>query len=381
MRKPIVYLCVSLAVVTGTLSLVGALLYEPDRSPRSLLRDWGLPSSRMVDVAGMRVHVAVEGSGTPLVLLHGTGASLHAWNGWSEALSGQFLVVRPDLPGFGITGPHPGDDYTIAAYVDFLHALAVELGLERFHLAGNSLGGRIAWNYAASYPDRVSRLILIDASGYPRDGEPPLVFRLARIPALGSVLSRMTPRSIFRASLEEVFADDTLVDETRVQRYFELALRDGNREAFLHRARTADDRSDPADRLGAIRAPTLIQWGAQDAWIPLADGRRFARDIPDAELIVYPALGHVPMEEAPAVTARDALRFLLGDQGGSALRAEECPQHEPEHGQEQYDDDPHHLAAGGCIAAQDLHDGVDIQYQYDQPEQAADFHSHISPPQ
>jgi len=292
-----------LLILFIAVALVLAWAWEPDRSVESLTERYR--------VDGMSAHVAVEGSGPALVLLHGTGASLHTWNGWVETLAGDCM----DLPGFGLTGPQPAGDYSIDAYVQFIDAVTRRLGIDDFHLAGNSLGGRIAWNYAVTHPERVNRLILFDASGYRLRRTPSLIFRLAALPGIGAVLTKLTPRSLYRRSLEEVYADDSLVDDALVERYFELSLRAGNREAFLQRVRAASRSApeDPSTALAQIGAPTLVQWGGQDEWIPPEHGRRFAEDIPDARLVVYDDLGHVPMEEAPARTARDAREFLQDD--------------------------------------------------------------------
>jgi len=303
-----------LLILFIALAVLAAWAYEPDRGVESLAERYRVTGSQFLEIGGMRAHVAVEGQGPALVLLHGTGASLHTWNGWVEALADDFRMVRMDLPGFGLTGPDPDGDYSIEAYVRFVDAVTATLGLGDFHLAGNSLGGRVAWNFAATRPERVNRLILIDASGYRLRRAPSLVFRLAALPGIGDVLAKLTPRSLYRRSLEEVYADDGLVDDALVQRYFELSLREGNREAFIRRVRAASRtaREDPAAALAQIGSPTLVQWGGRDEWIPVEHGRRFATDIPDARLVVYEDLGHVPMEEAPARTARDARAFLQG---------------------------------------------------------------------
>lgn len=203
-------------------ALVLAWAWEPDRSVESLTERYRVTGSQFLELDGMSAHVAVEGSGPALVLLHGTGASLHTWNGWAEALAGDFRIVRMDLPGFGLTGPHPAGDYSIGAYVRFVDAVTRRLGIDDFHLAGNSLGGRIAWNYAVAHPKRVNRLLLVDASGYPLRRTPSLIFRLAALPAIGDALAKLTPRILYRRSLEEAYADDSLVDEALVDRYFEL---------------------------------------------------------------------------------------------------------------------------------------------------------------
>ena len=131
---------------------------------------------------GLSVHYRDEGAGPPLLLLHGTGSSLHTWDAWTDALRGHFRVIRMDLPGFGLTGPNRDDDYRIERYVEFVEAFRRRLGLESFALAGNSLGGEIAWSYTVAHPDRVSALVLVDPAGYPID-RPALVFRLAKIRA------------------------------------------------------------------------------------------------------------------------------------------------------------------------------------------------------
>lgn len=295
--------------VAGAVAL--ALAYTPSRSVDALAH-WQDAASRFVEVDGMRVHYRREGrAGRPmLILLHGTGASLHTWDGWVAALGAHYELLRMDLPGFGLTGPHARDDYRVSSYVDFVAGVVDALGVERFALAGNSLGGNIAWQFAAAHPDRVAALVLIDPSGLPptEPRAPSLVFRLAGTPVLRNVLTWFAPDFIYEGSLREVYADDSKVTPELVRRYRELSLRAGNREAFVQRTLQWET-ADPA-RLAGIRAPTLIQWGALDVWLPVGDARRFENGIADARVLVYDDLGHVPMEEAPARTAADAHRFL-----------------------------------------------------------------------
>ncbi|MDX1481589.1 MAG: alpha/beta hydrolase [Woeseiaceae bacterium] len=274
-----------------------------------------------------RAHYRIDGddsSGKPaLVLLHGTGSSLHTWDGWVPWLSHDLRVIRVDLPAFGLTGASASGEYRIADYLRFIDAFTRRLGLERFHLAGNSLGGRIAWNYALAAPERVERLVLIAASGYPDTSGPSssLGFRLAQMPVLRSVLPYLTPRALVARDLRDAYGDPQRLSEATIDRYYQLLLRAGNRDALVERLKdaTRDVDGDPGD----ITQPTLILWGAEDRWIPLADARGFTADIPDARLIVYPGVGHLPMEELPGPTARAALVFLTGDDSGEA--AAEAP--------------------------------------------------------
>lgn len=297
-----------LALLAGA---VFVTMYQPDIAVPELVARYSNESSAFIDVAGMRVHYRDEGDGDePLILLHGTGASLHTWDGWVDVLGYDFRVIRLDLPGFGLTGPAPGDDYTIQAYVDYLDRFAMALGLERFHLAGNSLGGEIAWNYAGRHPERVDRLVLIDAAGFPgrERGNPSMVFRLARIPIINKAMLGLTPRSLVEKSLAEVYGDPSKITPDLVDRYFELSRRPGNRRAFIERA--LDSEHDQNASLSDINQPTLIIWGAEDRWIPLSDGHGFAAGIANSRLIVYPGIGHLPMEELPGPSARAAMSFL-----------------------------------------------------------------------
>jgi len=216
-----------------------------------------------------------------------------------------------DLPGFGLTGPEPSGDYSSAQYVRFLDGVADKLGLGNFYLAGNSLGGFIAWRYAAAHPERVGRLILVDAGGYPRNRPPLLVFRLAQVPVLSSLLAQMNPRPLVARSLRDVYADPSKVTPELVDLYTDLALRAGNREAFSARASLREP--DHTGELSRISAPTLIMWGRLDTLIPASDAERFARDIRRSKVVIYEGVGHLPMEEAAARSVDDARSFLLQD--------------------------------------------------------------------
>jgi pimeloyl-ACP methyl ester carboxylesterase len=216
-------------------------------------------------------------------------------------------VVRLDLPGFGLTGAAPDRDYSPQRLARVVGKLLDKLGLSQADLAGNSLGGHVAITFALAQPRRVRRLILIDSSGLAGQTMP-LVFRLARTP-LAPLMRWLLPRFVLRANLEQVYGDPSLISEELVDRYEAIALRAGNRQANLDRLQAAG--SPALDvRLKELHVPTLLQWGARDRWIPLVFGQRLQSAIAGSELLVYPKAGHVPMEELPFVTARDADAFL-----------------------------------------------------------------------
>jgi len=180
-------------------------------------------------------------------------------------------------------------------------------------LAGNSRGGEIAWRYALAHPDRLAGLVLVDAAGYPSDGGP-LAYWLARLPGVRVAARWVTPRALVRSSLRSAYGDPDRVDPGTVRRYHDLLRRPGVRDAHLEMLRT-DFRDDRTDELPGVSVPTLVVWGERDEWIDPENARRFLRDLPDARLVTYSDLGHVPMEEAPARTAADVREFLreIGD--------------------------------------------------------------------
>ena len=298
-------------------ALAVTLTHAPDRSVDSLVTRWAPPPSDFMVVRGQFVHYRDEGPKSdlaPLVLLHGTAASLHTWQGWVGDLHSRKRVITLDLPGFGLTGPfggeYPRDDYRVdnlARFVlDFLDALHVP----RFAIGGNSLGGEVAWRIAAAAPSRVERLILVDASGYRFVPERlPLGFQIARLPGLSRIDEFLTPRSVVEDSVKDVYADPSRVTGALVDRYFELLTRDGNRHAFNLRVREAATDLAP-ERIGSITAPTLILWGAQDHLIPVASAHQFQHDIAGSRLVILPGLGHVPQEEDAQASVAPVRTFL-----------------------------------------------------------------------
>jgi pimeloyl-ACP methyl ester carboxylesterase len=245
-----------------------------------------------------------------VVLLHGTSSSLHTWDGWTQLLSSQRRVIRLDLPGFGLTGPFPEDDYRIDYYVRFMSVLLDSLEVTRCVLAGNSFGGYVAWQTALAEPGRIEKLILVDAGGYPPGSSSvPIGFRLAHVPWLNRIMQVTLPRRVVESSVREVYGDPGKVTSDLVDRYFELTLREGNRRALVQRFRQAPAGPD-AHLITELRLPTLVLWGGRDRLIPVGDAERFHQDIAGSQLVVFPDLGHVPHEEDPEATLSAARRFL-----------------------------------------------------------------------
>lgn len=310
---------VGLLLMASALAL--ALSRAPDRSVQSLVARWAPPPSQFIDLHGQLVHLRDEGPrhAAPLVLVHGTSASLHTWEGWSAELRAQHRIISFDLPGFGLTGPFTGRyaswGYSGDELARFVLELLDELRVERFAIAGNSLGGEIAWRVASLAPQRVQRLLLVDAAGYElRSESVPIGFRVASVPGLNRAFEWWLPRGLVESSVREVYGDPSRVTPALVDRYFETTLREGNRRALVQRfqAQAQDLQSVPANvaRLRALQVPTLLIWGARDRLIPPAWGERFRRDIAGSRLVVLDGLGHVPQEEDAARSVAPVKAFL-----------------------------------------------------------------------
>ncbi|RTL40290.1 MAG: alpha/beta fold hydrolase [Burkholderiales bacterium] len=293
-------------------ALAFAIAKAPDRSLDSLVPRWAPPPSDFLDLDGQLVHYRDQGPSSdplPIVLIHGTSASLHTWEGWVAGLSATRRVISFDLPGFGLTGPNAENDYSDARYVAFVRQLLSRLGVGRVVLGGNSLGGEVAWQVALADPSRVAGLVLVDAAGFNFVPESlPLGFRIARIPVLREPMRWVLPRRAIEDSVLNVYGDPSRVTAALVDRYYELTLREGNRVALMRRMDQLAP--GPTERLGEIRVPTLILWGERDRLIPVRWGHEFHKGIPGSQLVVFPKLGHVPQEEDPAATLA-ALRDWL----------------------------------------------------------------------
>ncbi|MDQ5926014.1 alpha/beta hydrolase [Aquabacterium sp.] len=303
-------------LLLALVALVGvgvALSWAPDRPVETLTGRWAPPPSQFVSIEGMQMHLRDEGPRTdpqPIVLLHGTSASLHTWDGWTEALKSGRRVIRMDLPGFGLTGPMPDGNYRLSRYVEVVIALLDQLEVSQVVLAGNSFGGNLAWKIAVDHPHRVSKLVLVDAAGYPFDPQSmPIGFKIAQIPALRPLMQNTLPRSMIESSVRNVYGDPSKVTQELIDRYHDLTLRAGNRGALVERFRQSPSGEFTA-QISQVRQPTLILWGGQDRLIPPDNAAKFGRDIAGSRVVMFDALGHVPHEEDPAATVAAVQRFL-----------------------------------------------------------------------
>ena len=260
------------------------------------------PDSRFAAVDGMQIHYKRSGIGPTVVLLHGSASSLYGVEAVAQRLWAAFDVIRLDLPGYGVTGPRTDRDYRVATYAATLARFLDVIGVERYAVAGNSLGGNIAWNLALDHPEHLTGLVLINATGYP-DKELPAAMRLARNPLVGQLLRRFMPRRAVERSLRQaVGPNSNIVDAAMVERAHRLWNRPGNRSAFVDFLTT--DQPDRSAEIPYISVPTLVLRSAD------MDGQHFSRDIAGSIEKVHPDGGHLLPEEDPAWVADAITEFL-----------------------------------------------------------------------
>lgn len=286
-------------------------LKRSDIPVEELKKEFTTKQSKFIRIDGMDVHYTDDGEGIPLVLIHGISSSLNTWDGWNASLQNDFRIIRLDLPGFGLTGPNPKNDYSIDFYVAFMQTFLKALEVDSCFMAGSSLGGYITWNLASSQPDLIRKMILIDAAGYPFvPEETPIFFKVAQSP-FAPYFKSFTPKFLVGQVINEVYGNDSKVTDEVVNRNYLYALREGNREAFLSLVSKIEFKE--FTKLKAINTPTLIMWGEKDNWVSPKLAKRFNSDLPNSQLIMYPGVGHIPMEEIPEQTAEDARNYFLDD--------------------------------------------------------------------
>ena len=310
-------------VLGGFLALIFILLFivcERDRPVEELIPLYANKDSKFMPILGMKVHYRDEGiqsDSTPLILLHGMSSSLNTWDSVVIGLKDKKRVISLDLPGFGLTGPSPENAYNFDYYSKFIDSFTTRLKIKRFILVGNSMGGAISWNYALHNPQGLAKMVLVDAAGYPKKGETgSLGFTIASTPVINNLLLYATPKFLVRKSLETVYYDQARVTDEQVERFHDVAIREGNRAAALlifkgsFQGNSKRFLNSNVSRIKDIKTPTLILWGDKDNLISVDNVAQFQRDIQGSKAEIYKNVGHVPMEEVPGKVAASIARFV-----------------------------------------------------------------------
>ena len=297
---------------------LGLLFLAVRRGPvpyATLEARYATPASRFMDLpGGLHLHYRDEGrSDAPvLVLVHGFADSTATWNSWIKALGADYRIISLDLPGHGLTRAPPNYVGGNLAYADLVATVTERLHAPRFVMAGNSMGGGVAWTFALRHPDRLKALILIDAAGWPRTGsnaKTALAFKLLRTGWGRWLLSQIDLKPIIAEGARKAFSDPSRVDAGLINRFADEARAPDHPQILMGMQSGAYFIATP-ERMAQIHAPTLVMHGEDDNVIPVAHGRQFASAIPGARLIIYPKVGHSPQMEIPEQSASDLKAFL-----------------------------------------------------------------------
>jgi pimeloyl-ACP methyl ester carboxylesterase len=298
-------------------AVTGGWLYlrAPDIPTAELVAKYGRTNSRYADLSGgVRLHYLESGPATAptLVLVHGGGDNSFSWDGWTQVLAATHRVIAIDLPGHGLTQSPPSFKAALEDYADLVAEFLGKLGAGKVAIAGNSLGGGVSWQLALRHPDLLSHLILVDAAGWPSVtlvDDPPLAFRLMRYQWGRDVLETIDNKPLIREGLKKDVVDQSVLTEDFIQRWADLQRLPGHRTILMSMNPGSLAASNEA--LAAIKIPTLILWGEADKITNVEAAHKFKAAIPHADLVIYPAVGHLPQWEAPAKSGQDALAFLL----------------------------------------------------------------------
>ena len=268
-------------------------LWTPDLDRSELAGRYGAPPAQSMVVDGLTFYYKDSGpkDAPALLFLHGFGSSLQTWDNWSAKLEPQYRVIRLDLPGFGLTGAHPAQDYSEATDVAILTHFVDKLGLNQFSVIGHSMGGKMAWSLAASQPERVKALVLMAPDGFPEAQD--IGSKPYEVPAIMGLIQYFLPKYFVQKSIE----------------YYDMLRAPGVRGAILDRSNQTIY-TDPVPRLKKIKAPTLLLWGEQDQMIPSSNAQSYAGVLLNSSTIVVPKLGHLLQEEQPDKGLAEVKQFL-----------------------------------------------------------------------
>ena len=264
-----------------------------------------------LEVDGTSLAYRVEGAGPDLLLIHSHYFNMRMWDDWLPLLAQYFRVIRFDMTSHGLTGPEAGGNYSMERDLSLILALLDHLDVDRFAVVGSSLGGNMAFHLAGRYSERVEALVLANSGGLPRPGSRG---NQGTIPAWVDYASYLVPGAVFRAFLEWMIIDDSLVTDDQVEEFHAMFRREGNRFAEFSRLRSFEA-GDPGGVLAAISAPVLILWGADNPQLPVLQVEKFQALLVNAAVVeveLYPGVGHVIPLEIPDRGSERVLAFLLG---------------------------------------------------------------------
>ena len=300
-----------LLVVVLVVALVLLLVLQPNRiiSKEEAKRELSSPNSHFLKWRGAEIHYVEEGTGMPLLMIHGFGGSYNNFSELADLMKNKYRVIRIDLPGFGLSDFPPvkeGENFS-DDYRDYISFILDTLHLDSVYVIGNSFGGAVTWMSAFDHPDKVKKIVLLDPAGY--DSEK-VANKLAmfKFKSVRSIFDKGMPLFMSWGGLQSAYFKDNLIKEETVIRNNKFTNREGN---LAHMLNLALSHQFPDTALiQQVHTPTLIAWGTEDEIIPLAHAERFHRDIKGSELVLFDSCGHCPMMEEPMKTKEAVEKFF-----------------------------------------------------------------------
>ncbi len=299
--------------------LIAAWMYR-DIPAAELEARYLADSSRFLNVDGVRMHYRDEGQGPVLVLIHANFSNLIDWDLVVAELLEDHRVIRFDMPSHGLTGPDPGGDYTLPRTIAITEQFVDALGLESFSIGGTSLGGTVSIHYAARHPERIEQLVLLSPGAL--EGR-----EQARrgLPDAARVLEVILPRRLPEFMLRSAYGDPDAVPEEMIDRWHDMWLREGQREAQLDRLSQYES-GDLEGVAAQVRAPTLLLWGEANPQAKVDQAYELEEMLSGVEalrMIIYPGIGHMAYQEAGTEIGRDIRAWLAGELPAEAEQAAE----------------------------------------------------------
>ena len=307
---------ITIALILGIVLLFYSMIkldirYPSDISKESIEAKYLLESSDFIEIDGVNIHFAIDGTGPDLLLLHANYANLIDWNPWVDQLKKHFRVIRIDIPGHGLTEADPSNDYSMQRTVFLLENFLSELEIDTLSIAGASLGGTTSLHYASQNPEKIDNLILVSPGALnPRvrgRSEP------VTLPKPFEIIAHITPKIVTESLLKGGFGDPNNVTDELVVRWHDLLLREGQRDAQI--ARVNQYVSGNIDEvLSQIISPTLIMWGKKNNVVPLDlayEMKDMMKNSSRIEMIIYETGGHQLVQELGLQTGEDALKYLM----------------------------------------------------------------------
>lgn len=292
----------------GVVGLGVALWVYRDIPATELEARYAGPTSRFINIDGVRMHYRDEGTGPVVVLFHANFSNLIDWDPWVDALKDRYRVVRVDMTSHGLTGPDPTGDYTLPRTLALTEKFIDALGIGKATLGGTSLGGTVAIHYTAAHPERVERLILLS----PGSLEGREQKRRGNVPKAAYVLKYILPRALPESMLRSGFAPPAEPPEELIDRWYDMWMREGQREAQLDRL-TQYESGDIEGLVRSIRVPVLLLWGEANTTAKFeqsSEFRELLENAPSLTFISYPGVGHMAVEQAGAEIGKDVRAWL-----------------------------------------------------------------------